>query len=1088
MIYNNKIEGYSTKSCCIIEPFALTLAIFTGETQCEALSMTKLSPSVRKIDFSNSVNSILTTLDFNPDELVDRVGSIIGGSTSLNILKIIKRETQACLCNIGLPIIDVFGVRNNGILYGYDFGFELKFTDFDSVYVDFSCCHFDSKFNKSVLITGVDLRDNTPITAIKRDCGTFHISTKTFELCSFKGTPEIVKMMIGEVDINKIFIMPNLTIFVENVYSGLKEDSMKFFELESEDMVCSLATAIVDSKKIALQARQIGSDILRKVATSDKVSSGLSTIGSVKILQSSCVESLGDLLLVETSQNSALHSKCEYEEVRSRVISKNSLVNTDQYKLAFTASNSINQMGVARCLNEASLNEIINSLISREYHPDSNVQNHKILDLNNNIIGYLKSSDNPTVYQQYTNINKPKLLKVQCSDDYATRAEVASVAVDIVSIRKAIEENQNNIDTARMRSLRYNLNDINNNLKYIDKLVNGNFKVLAELMASSDVLSARAAIYLKMVENILKFPMKTAYGAIEFGVLAEFFDIKIAIDGSATVNVRKGRYVPYTKEIFERQCGTDWSRCLPDPGIDYENHINVGSVYADLLTDLEGGKLSVEKIKYKQTKEQTRGSGKCRQVVVEETFLPDERIVCVLSKFLEQIQSFLEKILNNEVMKSNAQIQKCIVEVSNAVERYSQMRMPFLKQLLECQEYQKQIFYFEHTKKILQSYFNIYNEVHVNSNSCLVIDNENPLNDRLSALQIERINGLLRTVSVDDVDLSDSNSLDEARACLEEYLVLIENANNNRDGGKNENRDDIASMSNIAGSVQPEKDNDASEGWNNTSKVSIMCELSEDGLQYTQFKVVDYVVSDLIQQGFILEDLLALETKCEQLVRNVNEFKKEYYQKINSVQLHIANESFDLGSEVEKNVELHLDNNSLQLCVKKIESADIKSSLSQQRNVHEIKIVDYKENDDAETNIESRLDSQIHVGSLCYSLRNLLNHEQIFGSLPNIDGIKQKIKYIISDSTNISDEEASTILSMASNKNYANYYLKYAAKSKSLKGLIGSYAYSIASDMGYATTLIRAYQEETLISLMQKNNLKTSSIALYEDFITSIRI
>lgn len=706
MIQQFSDQIHDTKTCAVLSQTGEYLLLFTGEGALNVASMAKSAPKYSKITYikGSNVSNIFKNSEF--DELYGLVEKFAFRRLDLAMYNQMIKEVQAQLANAGFDVLQVYGIKVNSILYGYDIGFEFRFNESTSFFVDFYLVHEDERNHQLTL--GYDLESKTKMfTNEVREFGSF-TDGNTFTMKFPNSTPQMIIDLLGSIAAENVSYLPNLSILIDNIYSDMNDNSFRIFKANSNnELSCVCAGCLVDSSSVATRTREKGASLFKKVATDERAASGISSVASMKILSAAVIESLGNIMLIETVKNGVTEAKCDYIEAKEQFISqkvaKNSLLNS----IAWNAEYIVNQLGVARVISEDKLSYLLKNLIGQQVSLLSNRELHLITSSAGDTVGFLSAGNKNVIYENITQIDKgenSKLLQLEVKDNILTNRQISNIAVDSVNVAATEKDIQAKINLFESKCAAINFNDMQEKIAELDELVVRNFNSLASLQASSKVLSAKAKTILKAVDNILKFPMKTGYSAQNFGCLAEFIDINNNQDGTSTVSIIEGNYVPYYEELSEYQCGTKWITRNPDPGRGYENDILVGSTYAASINDLKGKKVSVETKEYIITDRQTRGSGKCEQEVVRLT-KTEARVVTKMNKFLGEIVQILTNLLNDETMISMKQITRAISDVTKAVKNYNQRRVPYQKKLIEYFDAQNKLFFYNNAKKLITDYY-----------------------------------------------------------------------------------------------------------------------------------------------------------------------------------------------------------------------------------------------------------------------------------------------------------------------------------------------------------------------------------------------
>lgn len=759
MIYSAYNENFNKNSCLIIDKNFEYGILFSSEQAKSMLDMINAAPSARRVDYQKDDNvflfeelqinaSLFSDLAFRRDD--------IGYTEYMSLVKRVQSE----LVKYGLPVLEIYGISVNDYLYGRDMGFKIEY-EFVTIFTNFSLIRVN---NYGRLATGFSAITQNYIYDRYRKSGNF--DSNVFVLNNY--IPNNITKLFGDVSQENIRLLPNLSVAIRNLWSNVDSDKLVIIDLANNQIAASLL--FTDAIETANKIRSEGAKIFKKISINPKLTSGYSNIATAKVLSADAVEKLQDLIIVNTSNDNAVISEAEFIENKHRFLSIPWPSESDQYKLAQSASTSVALVGNLNILQGKDLTNLIESVLSVTPSHESNKSAHFLTSENGQIIGYIEGTSK-LVYSSQTDISQVKINDLIFEDYFNSKDEFKSVAVEFQDIHSVIKSLEKEKEEYISLSSLINYDDIIANVRKIDQYVSNCFNSLASLIASQELINARAATYVKAVDMILKMPLKTAYGAIGFGSLAEFINIKILNTGESivTVNHELSHLIPYRTAIYTRQCFNDWCILNADPGRAYENDVLVGSAYASSVSDLNGKYLTVQTKEYIKTNRQTRGQGKSEQVVVPLTKL-EPRVVMKFDDLLTQCASFINTLLNNDIMKANAQISVCVESCTNAVKRYSEMRKPFLDSLLLDQEYRERIFFCDHS--IALAKLRVPDELVVNYNDMCYVEDSKSNSDITEQDEIAIVNSYINLIDKEDIYINTAPLLQ----CSDEYREKIDHA------------------------------------------------------------------------------------------------------------------------------------------------------------------------------------------------------------------------------------------------------------------------------------------------------------------------
>lgn len=1043
MIFSAYNENFNKNSCFIVDKNFEYGILFSSDQAKSMLDMVNAAPSARMIDYQKDddifqfeklqINaSVFGDLAFRKDDI-----------DYIEYTSIVKRA-QSELVKYGLPVLEIYGISINDYLYGRDMGFKIEY-EFVTVFTNFSLIRTN---NYGRLATGFSAITQNYTYDNHRKSGDF--KSNVFVLNNY--IPNNVTKLFGDVSHDNIRLLPNLSIAIRNLWSNVDSDRILIIDLANNQVAASIL--FTDAIKTANKIRSEGSKIFKKISTNPKLTSGYSNIATAKVLSADAVEKLQDLVIINTSNDSALISEAEFIENKHRFLSVPWPSESDQYKLAQSAGTSVALIGNLNILKEKDLDTLIESVLSLTPSHESNKSAHFLTSEDGKIIGYMEGSSK-LVYSSQTDISRTNISDLIFEDYFNSKDEFKNIAVEFQDVHSVIRSLEKEKEKYISLSSLINYDNIIANIKKIDSYVSNCFNSLASLIASQELISARAATYIKAVDMILKMPLKTAYGAIGFGSLAEFIDIKILGTGESivTVNRNLSHLIPYRTSIYTRQCYKDWCILNSDPGLAYENDILVGSAYASSISDLNGKYLTVQTKEYIKTNRQTRGNGKSEQVVVPLTKL-EPRVVMRFDDLLTQCASFINTLLNNDIMKANAQIALCIESCTSAVKRYAEMRKPFLDSLLLDQEYKERIFFCDHS--IALAKLRIPDELTVNYNDmCYVEDSESNL-DVMEQNEVTLVNSYINLIDKNDVHIDtapllqrcdeyrekidhaisyfiefvskqnfsvttpyDNDKFEElieyfnsrgvsyliAEMYLNTYSIDDEMYNILKPGAEHSINGTVKEKIVITKSIEKNDIDDAINSNPDNEKSTESdneCTFFESvyGDRYSFLEITDE------DEEAITNAINRVNEAYEDRLRYARKLRDEFIEAISSQHKFISL-SEDVSIEQNDNKIFLTDTNMNNYIVLDVYRERVDAEVEDSGVIHKnvlgekIRIVYNRQ--------ESRLcldvvDPQIYIGTLCYDLKIFLRQFEIYQNLPCSKKIIDKLKYSLFMSTDISDD------------------------------------------------------------------------------------
>lgn len=1056
MISSYMHSVFTNKTCLVIDPSFRYATFFSNDKAKEVLDFISVAPKACSIQFTSIYNSSeeidIESIDADRYEFKDYALERELDAKGFNIL---KKRCQGILVKYGIPVLDIYGIDLNGFLYGRDMGFEIIF-EYVKFYVSFSLIHINSYSRRAY---GYNFCNRNFIYHKIRKCGTF--TDNQFNL-NMSYIPSNVTNIFGDVPTSDMMTLPNMGIVIKNLWSSVGTDSIVVYDMQEKSIVCSIG--LFDAIESANKIRSIGAEIFKKIATSPKLTSGYSNIATSKILSADAIEKIGDLILINTSNDSIIQTEAEFLENKFRFLSVSHPDDSTQYKLAHSASQSTILLNSCNVLSSSKLDEMLDNILAQLPSREDNEDSHYIKSETGLILGYLKSIDN-IVYSSVSVINRENLNKLTFKENYLIKDDFRNIAAEItdsVSFREDLESTIENLISIIQK---IDFKDIISNIQRIDRYVTNCFKSLASIIASQELINARAATLLKAADLILQMPLKTSYGAIEFGNLAMFIKITTLPDGTSIIKQDHSldQFIPYQKALYQRQCFKDWCILNADPGQGLDNDVLIGDSYSSTVSDLQGNYLTTIEKEYIKTNRQTRGSGKSEQEVIPLTKLEPRRVM-KLQKLIDQAISFLETILNNDLIKASRQISECVSSCVDATKRYADMRKPYLDQLIELNENQEQLFASRHFLSILNQ--RIPEELNLEFGSecfCTSIENDE---ETLSSLQIATINSVTNCIIKKDKFLE----IDEFKHEINEVDELLVEANTeylknlSLYCASSPNRDDfnvdddvfsfITYYSELEGLVDTESDE-----LKGTSKLVG----TETTIFYLKYYDNDYLSKD--EWLIYIEDLMNRSLECyRRKLSIVNRIKNKM------IELRDKEEEFSSISEKIKletyhdHIIAHYEGNEIYYDLIKEDDGKFVYNLILIPNTKRTYIKDLNP------------DRTIFIGNLAYDLEVFAKQYFIYDSIPRIESIVKKIKYAMFSYTEVADKVLISKLREEYDNVVASAIGRYISKeNRDIEDKICSIILCLLTDSERSLASILSLQGYTLNNLLIEMNLPPST-------------
>lgn len=1106
-----KSDATPTKTLFIIDRGFTTISCVSGEIASEVLSQVKSAPMSRTIHYKEVVKLDVSVIDKN----ALRQLSIRCDLSRLNIATYssVCKQIQAILANAGHPIVDIYGIKYGNSVYGFDYGFEIQVDETFSIYTDFAFC---SKTNHNMAVYGCSI-DGKDITNPKRTSGQFE-KNNIFRL-SVSRVPVLLKNIFPDIKTRNLTFLPDMSLVLEGLYSSLDENTVMLVEPDGERLNVKAKVLIVDSTDVANALRNQGADIVAKGATSSK-NQELINIGLVKVKQATALDSLGVIGLCNTSNIGIVESQINYEQVRYKVI--NGQPSTDDlYKFLYSANKRVIGAGNVGVIKPESLSYLVDAIIAEEIDTSSN-DLHKIYADSNEVIGSLSCYSNTSTRRAQSAVGADALTYLKCEDNLITSSELSEIAVTSLNASSFLQAQKKKLDEYKAKAAAMNYDSIISNILYIDRQVAECFRAFATLEASAQLMAARAAIYLKAIKQILQFPLKTGYSAIGAGVLAEH----ISIDSARNEAVITSSQLPYFPTAYYDCCYGKFTINNGDPGRNAENDIFVGSVYASLLNDVDGG---VRLTKYKNkpyviTYEQTHGSGKCKKVVVPyaET---ESRITERYGDFQREIVLIINSLLSKEVMIKLRDVKAAVKDVAESCSNIGKRREPYQRKLIEFMECQQQIFMLEHVISLIENDFRYDNSLIMPKNCefLSLTDSETDLKSTLSSDSSETLNAkevVNEAFSRDTREVSFANSISRGLSIEDLHITMT----NEEIREYNEHLKTIRE--------KQKKLREYIRSGNACVKYELEIPMLEDDVEY-EF-VTLYEINnnkDRVKSIFIspseksaVADLDALiKTEYDKALKVAASFKRRLLDSIHEVgylwngsKRDIIVSEYDKLEEsdraiIDEKLRIYLKYKPISEAITKMESGIKNHILTIKTEGKEIRYLAMHGNSmsNTETDVDSLIKSDpkrvsvvlpvslvcgevkdeqkmISIGGLCYGLQTLLKHEHIFNFMPYSESILNKIKYSLFRNTDVSKGAVCKELERLYGLVVAAYFSEWASKEDSQRNMIAKVMYSLTANPKQTFASLLAFQGDQLGIFLKKCGLESYNVSCMDNCIQKL--
>lgn len=953
--------------------------------------------------------------------------------TSYNKVKA-SQLIQARFTNAKFGVPEVYGIKTYGKLLGFDYGFQLVLDDNHTVYLDFGLI---GKTKLGLRAYGYDCKLKQCISCYDRSWS--YISDNKYFI--IKGQPDaLLRELLPEVTSDDILLLPNLSLAVTNAYSDLQDGVFQMLSLSSTGFNIDVAGCYINVDEMAVYLRSLGASILTKNATSNTPLNCLSVVASGLVSAASVFTTHGDALLVETSSLHKTEAAYNYYDTRGRFLKAFNFTSSTgdlvkglppqalQYEFAHAASTYAVTCSGHKVMTGKILTEQVEKILSSQTTLVGNEDLPHIYSKNGEIVGFLGSFGKAPIVEKIADVSMVKPQKLVLTNDIYNKDELVEITLDELnceSLLKSIYEER----TKLLQELLYiDYNAIVEDILAINKLINDNFSIFSSIKASEELLSGRAATQIKQVELILKFPLKTCYSAIDFGVLADFIDLEVQPNGETKVskNPKLIKNIPYLPAAYEKQCGRYWCVRRSDPGVGFENDINIGLTYSVLINDLAGKAVGHDVMNYKKTDEQSRGSGKCKQVVIPDTWV-ETRYGMKFNKFLDKVIAILDTLLNGPVMKAMASSKLMVANMLDAIKELSSRKQPYIEKLVEIEEKQERIFFLNNVEKLIAYRYNYQKGLELRGEKYTEDDDSESV-VAVSPMLAERIASIQAGIVMDDVYF-EAEKFEDA----DKYLELLAKS---KVEDKNED------------SARIEEDEDFIE---EIEKIQLAVPGSEDTVYTVYKKHVD-----------------ELKKFNENYLRFVAEEKQRLKQCIDDVKIHWRDQELHEG----RNIITFDDSTSYEFTVEAIDD----SANNQVKRV--VKYI-YNEADE----INPQCSDRLVIGNFTYTLDVLLKHYGIFSHLPYTSAIRNKISYSLTGATDTPD---STLVSRA-NELYgtsaASALSKYLFNGQLQPNLLASMVYAIVANLEETKARYAAFSEKTIYQFFSELGFNTSDIAAYASYL-----
>lgn len=1115
-----KSDTIKNKALVVISPTGEYILEVAGETSLQVGSMVSYAPAYRELKFTTRNLPDLSKL--NKDSLQSIADAYSASILDNTTYSLVVKEIQAVLSNMGYPVISIYGISNIHGLYQYDIGFEIKVTKYFSIFCDFILCKKDN-FGRTD--TCFDVQQNIYTASTDRKFGKFD-----FSRCSFKFLPKYVPTVASSVDpsltLDNLVFTPDLGIVIKNVYTDLSNNSFRLYEATSEGYQVSIAGGLQDPELLSLSLMEEAASINKHLATSGTISQGISNIADIYRSCATKIANIEPFLAIETSKNGSVSAIASYKAAKRFMLQHEAPPQELQFKLLHAATMCVNALSVAKVITGAKLASLLESLIGQQPSWNNNKSLHTVLSEDGSVIGFLPAGNESVIYDAIDDIKPICLQKVKMVDNIYSKSEIRNIAIDSLNFEEARAAlvDKRNYYLSKMAAI--NLDNIEFNIKKIDEKVNRAYQVLNSLIASNELSAARAVTFMKAVEQIFKMPVKGAYNAISYGTLGEYIDVKINNDGSAVVTTRMPHIIPMRAE-YVNSCGATYCVLEGDELINGTIYALVGSAYAQSLSDLNGHFLKTTSKSFYITKRQTRGSGKCEQEVVPETKTP-ERIVMSITDLITQAASFVNTLLNNDVVKQAAILSRAVASTTVTISKFGEQRKPYQEKLLEYFTNQRALFAVEHGINLIDSRFK-YTDAIVQNADISYVDLKNselePLSDlNLKSSTIERINSISRGFDIkDDVVIKPDNSeqynqlFDEINAL---YTQLREHIKDNNGNINNlvaltaEQRERISNCSNISYPGDTVFIEDLAYNHTINLKLKNMPEtlstsdISAAPLTYpiTCYKKVVHInieqdndrhnddaqtpeqnidsLPDQVQETISIDNTIVIDS----IVNTINEK---------------VSQMMDILSELSKNVSkaqktcrithpLRTDEITLQSddyidIEDKLVKITYKVTISITGDEKLVELIPVAVYDYDEMAI-LKSNSYVAIGSLTYTVKNLLQQEKIFSSIPKNSIIIKKICYALMGHTKVDENELYNKLSEVYDNNIANYFVSYMSKVETLDSMFAALILAFVSNFQLCATTIKSFAGDTMHKFLSEYGIDPSSAKYFDGLLQILRV
>lgn len=1092
MLSFTRNEVFSEKAVMVVSGNGSYAMLISGDLPSKALAVARSAPKMRDIVFND-----LCIFDesLNYSILNDIAEQILNSAmNNCRCVELVK-QTQAALSNLGYNVLPVYGFKVRDEVYMYDIGFEFRIGEV-SIYVDFAFC---GMYRYGQLAIGYDVtKESLIFRRENRKFGYFLDGCNNKFRFDSRELSSVITTILPECNEYNVSILSNLDILVEDVYSNLPPNSVRIFKAEGEELEPVISMSLLSATEFAIRTREQGANILKTVVTSGK-SSGMTNVGTAKILSADEIEKLGDMILCVTTKTGMIVSEAEFMEAKHAFLSMDWPDTETQLKLGHAAGLSINELGNCTVINSESIKDISSNILDMQVSWSNNCGCHMIHNEAGETIGFLPCNGISVVYDKHSSVQKSGLQALEIEDQILTKSEIRNVAADSLNYEELIRETKEEIEHYRSKCAAFDFDYLIQSIRSIDEKVSRTYSTLSSLISSQALANAQAATRLQAIDLILKFPVKDAYSGYSSGTLIEYFSFKALPDGGTEVTIRdRHSMFPYMKRVQVKRCGKVYTSNngsqvgVYDKNADY---ILVGSAYASSINDLQGKKIQCESIQFEVAPRQTTGSGKSETVVVKRTLL-EPRVVCKYSFFLEQVRIILSNILNHDQIKASKQISSCIERVSQACDKYSSERKPYLEQLVEYYYNSEQLFINTHILELAQYRFSYEDQIAVNADISYVIEE----NNKFSEYETKIFNSIIQGFDVQDryIDISEyRNNVNEIKSNIitniKRISGFLEDSVNQRDHEVEE----TISYENLEFSCYVQ------------DFETILAEA--DSLNSTDILIgakkhtynIDILYKEYVEsEGISSEKIPYIETSILDIIGEINDQSERYLNLFNDLSnrlrealdhhevkfngkicnvidgiISVTTDNFSASFQIETQIYKY-DESGRSIVTKQDVDASAEYAKVTKIIPYQIQI-----NGDVYKTVGNDI---ISLGSLVYDIKNFLQQYFIYKNIPLIDSVVSKISLNLLGY----DERDSSVIFSAIRSKYgdqvANYFSAYVNRIENLDSMVTTFIFSAATNIELFVATMMASQDKKLGSLLLDKEVSLSSLASIKDVCANL--